>query len=484
MFELFPNSKTFLSIGPLSIQWYAVLILTGAFLAYYLSLRNTRKMKYPDEYLEDIFLYVLWAGIIGARLWYCVFYDFAFFIKNPLEIIAIWDGGLAIQGGFIAGIVVAYFYTKRHNLSFLRLADAIVPNILLAQAIGRWGNFINKEAHGDIVDASFFDGPLAFLKDGMYINGHYYEPTFFYESVLCVIGFIIIVFILKKHQNKRGDLLWAYLMWYGVIRFFIEGLRTDSLMLGPIRMAQLTSIVYIVIGLLGYCGLFERFFKKPKPTMIFDLDGTILDTQNGILATYEMLFAKYRTKAEFSEEIQAEVLGPSLQEMFVKHFPDEDPAKLYEEYRQYNSEIFLKVNKPMDHAIEMLKELKENGYVVGVVSTKRRDTVEDNLKDFDMLQYVDAIVGAEDVQKQKPSPEGLNKILKDNRWSRDEAIYVGDSVMDIAAAKNAGLYSVGYFFNPKKKDNLIAAKANEYIDDLKDVLTIIKKDIYFTSDQK
>lgn len=255
-------------------------------------------------------------------------------------------------------------------------------------------------------------------------------------------------------------------------------------MLGPIRMAQLTSIVYIVIGLLGYCGLFERFFKKPKPTMIFDLDGTILDTQNGILATYEMLFAKYRTKAEFSEEIQAEVLGPSLQEMFVKHFPDEDPAKLYEEYRQYNSEIFLKVNKPMDHAIEMLKELKENGYVVGVVSTKRRDTVEDNLKDFDMLQYVDAIVGAEDVQKQKPSPEGLNKILKDNRWSRDEAIYVGDSVMDIAAAKNAGLYSVGYFFNPKKKDNLIAAKANEYIDDLKDVLVIVKKDIYFTSDQK
>ena len=118
--EFFPNSRTFVSFGSLSIQWYAVLIITGAFLAFIISLRNTRRMKYPDDYIEDIFIYVLWAGIIGARLWFCALYDFSYYISHPLEIIAIWDGGLAIQGGLVGAIIVAYFYTKRHKLSFLR----------------------------------------------------------------------------------------------------------------------------------------------------------------------------------------------------------------------------------------------------------------------------------------------------------------------------------------------------------------------------
>ena len=480
--EFFPNSRTFVSFGSLSIQWYAVLIITGAFLAFIISLKNTRRMKYPDDYIEDIFIYVLWAGIIGARLWFCAFYDFSYYITHPLEIIAIWDGGLAIQGGLVGAIIVAYFYTKRHGLSFLRMADAILPNVLLAQAIGRWGNFVNKEAHGAIVDGSYFDGILSFLKDGMYINGSYYEPMFFYESVLCIIGFVIIVFILKRFQNKRGDLMWAYFMWYGVIRFFIEGHRTDSLMLGPLRMAQVTSIIFILIGVLGYVGAFEKFFKKPKPTVIFDLDGTLLDTQNGIEKTYEMLFEKYSSKDKFTEEVKTEVLGPALEDMFKKYFPNEDVDKLLEEYRIYNDEIFLEVNKMMPNAKEVLKTLKEEGHNIAIVSTKKHDTVESNLKVYDLLEYIDDIVGCDDVKKQKPDPEGINKVLHDGRFARDEVIYVGDSVMDIMAGKNAGSYTVGYYFNPNKKEALDNAKANEYISDLKDVLTIVKKKIHFTSD--
>lgn len=482
--KFFPNSKTFLSVGSFSIQWYAVLILTGAILAYILCKRNTRKMKYPDEIIDDFFIDVLWIGIIGARIWYVLFSDLSYYLADPIRIFKIWEGGLAIHGGVIAGILYSLYFTKKRGISFYRLADAVLPNVLLAQAIGRWGNFVNQEAHGPMVDESFYNGILSFLKEGMCINGVYYEPTFFYESVLNIIGFLLIILVLKRFQNKRGDLAYAYLMWYGAVRIFIESLRTDALYIGPFKIAQLTSLVYIVIGVLGYLGIIDKLFhiKKRKPTMLFDLDGTLLDTEKGIHESYKYVFNKYGV--EFTEEMEIEVLGPSLMYIFEKYIPSVDTNILVEEYRNHNKKIFSSVNKPMDNAGMILKTLKENGYHVGVVSTKMHDTVENNLKLYDLNQYVDDIIGREDVVMDKPNPEGINKILKKNCWLRDELIYVGDSYTDVEAGKNAGAYTVAYYFNPLKKDKLKAAGADEYIDDLKDILSIVEKPIHFTYNQK
>ena len=480
----FPNSKTFLSIGNLHIQWYAVLIILGALLAFFLSRRNTRRYKYPDDLIEDFFIDVLWIGIIGARIWYVLFSDIGYYLSNPLKIIAIWEGGLAIHGGVIAGLLYGLYYCKRHGLSFYRLADAVLPNVLLAQAIGRWGNFVNQEAHGPMVDASYYDGILSFLKEGMCINGVYYEPTFFYESVLNIIGFILIAIILRKFQNKRGDLAYAYLMWYGVVRFYIESLRTDALYFGPLKIAQVASIIYLIVGLCGYLGLIDKILhiKKLKPTILFDLDGTLLDTEKGIHESYRYVFEKHGK--EFTSDMEVEVLGPSLWQIFGKYFPNENVDDLVKEYREHNKEIFASVNSPMPNAEAILKTLKQEGYHVGVVSTKMHETVLDNLKLYHLDVYVDDIIGKEDVKLDKPNPEGINLILKKNRWYRDELVYVGDSVGDIKAGQNAGAYTVAYYFNPRKKADLDKAKANIYISDLAEILPILDADHHFTYNLK
>ncbi len=481
--EFMPSRQIFLEIGPVNITWYALLIISGAILAYILSYFNLKKFRYPSFYIDDIFFGVLLSGIIGARLWYCVFYDFSYYLANPFDIIAIWDGGLAIQGGLLLAIIYGLIYCHRRKIDFLRVGDAIVPNVLLAQAIGRWGNFVNQECYGQEVTSSYYDGILSFLKDGMYISGTYYEPLFFYESLACIFGFLVIVLLLKRFHSKRGDLIWAYLMWYGVVRFFIEGHRQDSLMFGSIRMAQLMSGIFLVIGLLGFFGVLDKlFFKKKKPAIIFDLDGTLLDTEKGIIETYRYLFTKYNRLDEFTKEVQLEVLGPSLHEIFEKYFIDIDEETLIEEYKAYNKSIFTERNKPMPHALLTLKTLQDEGYHIGIVSSKLKETVIDNLKTFDLDSYIEAIIGSGDVKRQKPDPEGLNKIVIDNKWYRDQVIYVGDSVTDIEAGKRFGAYTVGFIFDPDRLEALQEAKANAYIDDLSKLLDIIKEDHNFTSE--
>ena len=278
--SFFPDFRTFLEIGPLSIKWYAIFILSGAIIAYSISARGIKKMGYSSSVADDLFFGALIFGIIGSRLWYVLFYDLSYYLSNPITIFMTWNGGMAIQGGLILGGLYAYFFLKKKNISFLRMADVVVPTILIAQALGRWGNFMNQEAYGRVVDEAYFNLFPAFIKNTMFIDGAYREPTFLYESVLNIIGYILIVYVLKRFsENKRGDLLYAYLMWYGISRFWVEGLRTDSLMFMGLRMAQITSIVFIVIGLLGKLGVYDKFMKKKKPTILFDFDGTLGDTE-------------------------------------------------------------------------------------------------------------------------------------------------------------------------------------------------------------
>ena len=155
-------------------------------------------------------------------------------------------------------------------------ADAIVPNILVAQAMGRWGNFMNQEAFGGIVDESHFRLIPDFIKNNMFIDGAYRAPTFLYESVLNLIGWLLITRGLRKSEKlKRGDQSFAYLMWYGVVRFVIESMRTDALLVNlgfvELRIAQVISIVFVVVGLIGFYGGFRKFYPKTKPALILIL---------------------------------------------------------------------------------------------------------------------------------------------------------------------------------------------------------------------
>lgn len=483
--QFFVSRQIFLQLGPLTVTYYALTMVTGAILTYFFSKKAIIKNGYNGDVIDDLFIGCFLFGVIGARIWFCLFYNLPYYLANPLHILYIFEGGLAIQGGLFAGALFGLYYSKKKRIDFMRMADAIVPNILLAQAIGRWGNFINQEAHGSAVSEQFFHNFPQFIKDGMLINGVYYEPTFLYESVLNLLGFIVFVFIIKKINErfsllKRGDGVWFYLVWYGISRYFIEGLRTDSLMFLGLRMAQVISIVFIIIGVIGLAGGYRFLIKRKKPIILFDLDGTLLDTAPAIIATYQSLFTKYRQKEDFTAEIQLEVLGPSLNEMFKKYFPDQDEEALIQEYRQENLRLHHSVVSLMKNAKETLAQLVADGYTLGVVSTKHQEAIQYGLKLFAIDEYFRVIIGGDDVSLQKPSPEGILLACNKLKVNHDNLIYVGDSKTDIQAGKNAGAYTIGYLFDPQRSSSLTLAKPNKIISDLSDILEIVKEDHEWT----
>lgn len=251
-----------LEIGQVKIYWYSVTMLTAILLGMYLALKESKHYNMKD-YISDLVTYLIVFGIIGARLYYVIF-RFDSYKNNLLDMFKIWEGGIAIYGAIIGGIIAIIYFAKKNNQSIIRTTDILTPSLILGQAIGRWGNFFNKEAHGIEVSLSFLEKLHLpnFIIEGMYINGTYYHPTFLYESIWCLIGFIILIIIRKITKRKEGIITYSYFIWYGMGRLFIEGLRTDSLYLFNIRISQLVSIILILIGIIGILYIFLRERKK------------------------------------------------------------------------------------------------------------------------------------------------------------------------------------------------------------------------------
>lgn len=243
--------KVALDLGPIQIYWYSIFIFIGMLVACFLIYKEAKKRGIEEDFLVNLTFNTIIIGIIGARLYYVLF-NLSYYLDNPVEIFQIWNGGLAIHGGIIAGLLFIIYYCKKHEVNLWKILDIIVVGLIIAQAIGRWGNFFNSEAYGPITTASHLKslGIPQFIIDGMYILGDYRQPTFFYESVWCLFGFLAMLIIRQYKYLKIGQLTSFYLIWYGIIRFIIEAMRTDSLMLGPLKMAQLVSLVFIVSGII------------------------------------------------------------------------------------------------------------------------------------------------------------------------------------------------------------------------------------------
>lgn len=477
----FEDIQTLVTIGPISIKWYAVLILTGAFIAYFISLSNLKKMGYYVEQMENLFYGVLIAGVIGSRLWFIAFYDLSYYLANPLAILMTWEGGLAIQGGLFFGGLFGWYYVRKHKMSFFRLADAIVPTILIAQALGRWGNFLNQEAFGRVVDASFYNGWPSFIADNMFINGAYREPTFLYESALNILGYILIVYVYKKFSSyKRGDLMYAYLMWYGVTRYFVEGFRSDSLMFLGLRSAQLVSILFVLVGIAGTLGVFRKLVKKEKPIILFDLDGTLLDTEAVIVQSYIEIFKRHKPDLQISDELKTSLMGPPLKVTFGRFFKEFEIEGLIQEYREINLEHHKTLVKPIKHAKEVVERLKSEGYTLGIVSSKLKEGIEIGLDMFNMREYFDVIVGLDDVKEHKPHPEGIFKACKELGVGHDNVVYVGDTVVDVETGDRAGVYVVALVSSEKRRIELVNSNPNRVIDDLNELVDILSKEIVWT----
>ncbi|MGL5540297.1 MAG: prolipoprotein diacylglyceryl transferase [Erysipelotrichaceae bacterium] len=482
--QFFPDFKTFIQIGSFSITWYAVFVLSAAMVCYSLSVRTLKKMGYKVEMLEDFFITMLPIAFLGARLWYVAF-EWERYGSDLIRIFYIWEGGLAIHGGLIAAVAYGFWFFRRKGANVLRIADAIMPNLLIAQFIGRWGNFMNQEAYGSIVSESFYNGWPTFIKDHMFIAGEYRQPTFLFEGVGNLVGFVLIAFVYKKWgRKKRGDLMFAYLTWYGLVRLYVEGLRTDSLMIGDLRIAQLISILFMVVGILGIVGVFDRLFqntymfKKRKPVVLFDLDGTLLDSEMLIQKSFAHTFAQHRPELTSTDELQRSFFGPSLIETFRKYAVDEAEVQaMIHTYREYNHANHDELVRLIEGAENVVKTLHEQGYDLGVVSNKNHKMVEHGLRFCGIHEYFQAIVGMDDVKTPKPNPEGLIKACHDMLRGFDDLIYVGDYTSDVLAAKNMSAFSVAFVSDEKHRAELAGAKPMRMINQLSEVLTLVQEDV-------
>ena len=238
-----------LELGPISVRWYGIIIAVGILLGYFIAQEGVKRIGFDTDTLVDIIFWSAIFGFIMARLYFVVF-QWPYYIQNPIEIPMIWNGGIAIHGGLIGGFVTGIIICKQKNINPFQIGDVIAPSMILGQGIGRWGNFMNHEAHGGPVSRTFLENLHIpdFIINNMYINGKYYQPTFLYESIWDILGFVILIF-LRKHL-RIGDTFCLYLIWYSIGRFFVEGMRTDSLMLtSDIRVAQLMSIILIIVGI-------------------------------------------------------------------------------------------------------------------------------------------------------------------------------------------------------------------------------------------
>lgn len=255
-----PVAFTFLGID---FKWYSIFILVGIVISWILVKGEAKKFSINSDFVTNLLFWTILIGILGARVYYVAF-NWGYYSKNIAEIFKIWEGGLAIHGGLIFGSITLILYCKKYKISALRMMDIASPYLLFAQALGRWGNFFNSEAYGTATTLSHLES-LKFIPDfviyGMNINGNYYTPTFYYESLWCLIGGILILLLRRFKYTRLGQQIGLYMVWYGIGRFFIESYRTDSLMFGEyIKAAQVVSVILVIVGMI----LILVQARKPK----------------------------------------------------------------------------------------------------------------------------------------------------------------------------------------------------------------------------
>ena len=251
------------NIGNYELRWYSVLIAIAVIIGYVLIVSESRRFKIKKEFMFNMMFWTLIFAIIGARLYYVAF-NLEYYRTNILEIFQIWKGGLAIHGALLFGAITIIIYCKKYKVRVGKILDIIVPALLLGQAIGRWGNFFNSEAYGSIVSYQQLVNMKIipqFIIDNMFINGSYHLPMFYFESLWCLLGFFLSLFLRRRKYIKDGQLVAFYMMWYSVARFVIETFRTDALLFNGIRVARVVSVLMFIIGLI------IQFIQSRKPKL-------------------------------------------------------------------------------------------------------------------------------------------------------------------------------------------------------------------------
>jgi phosphatidylglycerol---prolipoprotein diacylglyceryl transferase len=259
-----------LEIGSLAIRWYGLLIASAVLIGVTLSQYLARRRGINPDLLGDLAIWLVVGAIPCARAYYVLF-EWQEYSQRPQDIIAIWKGGIAIHGAILGAVLATYLFSRFNRISFWQLLDLVVPSAILGQAIGRWGNFFNSEAFGNPTDLPWKLYIAPQYRPIEYINYEYFHPTFLYESLWNLGVFALLLWLFfwgLKHKNrlKVGTLTLVYAIAYSTGRFWIEWLRTDSLMLGFLKIAQVVSLIAIALGFLGLFWLYV--IKRPLPDTV------------------------------------------------------------------------------------------------------------------------------------------------------------------------------------------------------------------------
>ena len=482
--NLYINPVAFSFFG-IDVYWYALWIMLGVVVAVIHGVKEGKKLGIYSDFVYTGILIVLPLSIIGARLWYVLFNleDFHS-IGDVIGLNGGWSG-LAIQGGIIVAVISVILYCRFTKVSLFKTFDIVAPGFLIGQIFGRWGNFCNHELYGPLIkNEGVFEALLPkFITDNMYIKGSdllpglsagYYQPMFLYESFLNLIGLIAMFILRRKTKHvESGDMLGLYLIWYGVVRTITESFRFSGevLMIGNIRVSILVSIIFIVLGILylvikrlvfdrvKYIDIIKTVEENKIDTILFDLDGTLIDSKRLIFQSFIHVFEKYYPEHNLTDEELDSFFGPTLYQTFSRY--EKDEAKIEEMikyYREYNEQMHDELVRPFDGVKEVIKYLHKHNYKLGVVSSKKTSLVNHGLELVEIKEYFDIVIGSDDVKNPKPDPEGILKAVK--VLNGKNVLYVGDSPSDIKAGQNAHVKTCAtiYKTDMTRQDVLLASE--------------------------
>lgn len=401
------------------------------------------RQGYTLDDSTEVLVIALIGGILGGRIFY-VLQNFREYMKYLPYIFRVTDGGYGMIGSVLGVCAISFFPLKKKKMSVFRTWDALVPCILWVTGIARIARANTQEM--------------------------------WYVIAMDLVGFLIVYFL---PGTRRGDKVSFTLLWIGFEQMLSSIMGWDP----QAKTVFVPSIFIEAMGFLSYILL--RFRKRKKPVVLFDLDGTLMDSKPMVEECFRHVFEMYGKLEEFTPQVAGEVFGPPLIDMMKKYFPDQNPDELVEEYRQYQETRSWNGYMLLFEGVEQtLESLKENGFKMAIVSSRLGNSCKLWLTQLHIRQYFNLVLGQDKIEHAKPAPDGLLMACEKLGYGHDSAIYVGDNASDVIAAKRAGMYAVAYVTDSSKLEEVKKAKPNKILNSIPEILEMLKEDHEWTYERK
>ncbi|MDD6257733.1 MAG: HAD-IA family hydrolase [Erysipelotrichaceae bacterium] len=446
--RFFPDPSTIVIVGGVYIRWYAVTLVLGFILGYLFSSRIMKSHGYGQATTDDLLIIMIVCTLIGGRIGWVLenLHEYMLYVPGVFRIT---DGGSEVITAVLANALGICLYTRRRKMSFRRTMDSASPGCFIAIIVARIGRCLA------------------------------YSPLWLTIGI-DIIGFIVVWYGIRPYRpgRMRGDTSAVTLMWLGISRLSACVFGLDPFAENCIPYC----IIAEVLGIVMY--VYDHKYPKIKPLLLFDFDGTIMDSEKMITGCYAYLFQKHRSLDDFTPELQKEVFGADLEEELARLFPDEDTADMVKEFREFQKSLPGRhLVQLMPHVKETLDELKKRGYEMGIVTSRLSESCEMWLKDLEIEDYFNAVIGNENYRHAKPAKDCIIRACEIMGHGHDAVVYTGDNPHDVETGINAGVYTVGFVSDWEKKEAIENSKPNVMIFEFSELIKVLNVDHAWTYEQ-